>query len=213
MDITMDVFGFTNSGSKVKIGEIAKRLYPIGGTVFYVNPNSTGASYTFFDSNGGLVQVDDYDLSSFANASYFIKNGTGDDRYYVYENITGKVAEKYWGYVNIITSATGTGIGDGKTNTSTVLAITDTSEYASGSIWEYIRNMRTNEVNGCDDWYVGSEGEYDLLRNSGTTGASWFSGGIWSSDEVQLTKSQRWYRSWSYFNRDAHFDLVPIRSF
>lgn len=146
--------------------------------------------------------------------------GANKDKFYVYESTTELAISKYWGYFNITTSATGNSIGAGKTNTSTILAITDTSEYASGSIWEYIRNMRTNKVNGCDDWFVGCDAEYDQLRSSGTTGASWFSSKfIWSSREYNSSKAYLWFYDipdWRTRGKRYATDfyaVVPLRAF
>ena len=188
---------------------------PVGGTIFYIDTSSIN-TYKFHNAQGQEVSAPTVGTDC-TNWTYE-KSGSGADKFYVYESTTGLVNSKYWGYYQITTSATGNSIGAGKTNTSKVLAITDTSQYASGSIWEYIRNMRANKTNGCDDWFVGCDAEYDQLRNSGTTGASWFSSNnIWSSRESSGIYSYYWYfnRSrWDTYGKHCNrWALVPIRSF
>lgn len=185
---------------------------PVGGTIFYIDSGSTN-TYTFYNAQGQEVSAPSVGTDC-TNWTY-TKSGSSVDKFYVYESTTGAVADRNWGYYYITTSATGNSIGAGKTNTSKVLAITDTSEYASSSIWEYIRDMRVNKVNGCDDWFIGCPAEYDKLGSSGTTGASWFSSKyVWSSREHNSVQSYRhssaWYQS---EKRQTVNVLIPIRAF
>lgn len=188
---------------------------PVGGTIFYINTSSTN-TYTFYNASGTQVS-EPPTVGTDCTGWTYTKNGNSVDKFYVYEINTGLVTSKYWGYYNITTSATGNSIGAGKTNTSKVLAITDTSSYASGSIWEYIRNMRINKTNGCDDWFVGCDVEYNQLRSSGTTGAYWVNtNSIWSSHENNSSRAWGWdYTNslWGSSSKDYRRQLVPIRAF
>ena len=213
-------FSYTESGVTVSASKSASVVSPwngkpVGGTIFYINTSSTN-TYKFHNANDEEVSAPT--VGTDCTGWTYEVTGNSVDKFYVYESTTGLVTAKFWGYRQITTSATGNSIGAGKTNTSTVLAITDTSEYYSRSMWEHIKNMRTNKTNGCDDWFIGCEAEYDLLRSSGTSGASWFSSkDIWSSHEGSSTYAYVWgykYSRWfNYNDKYNQYGLVPLRAF
>ena len=56
-------------------------LHKVGGTIYYINSSSTN-TYTFYDANGNQVSAPVVG-SDYTNY-YYIKNGNGVDKYYVY---------------------------------------------------------------------------------------------------------------------------------
>lgn len=204
-------FSYTEHGVAVTATRTATvvPVYRVGGVIFYIN-TSVADTYTFFNASGDRVSAPTVGTDC-TNWTY-AKTGTGD-RFYAYY---GFISSKQWGYYNIKTSATGNSIGAGKTNSSKILAITDTSGYYSGSIWEYIKSMRTNKTNGCDDWFVGCNAEYNELKSSGIV--SWFSSyNIWSSCEQDRELAASWsYRLKFWLTAEktsTQFNLIPIRAF
>lgn len=185
----------------------------VGGILFYINSDSTN-TYTFYDASG--TQVSEPTVGTDCTGWTYTKNGDGVDKFYIYYPTL--ITNKYWGYydISIPASASRNTIGAGKTNTAGILNIADTSAYASGSIWEYTKYMRANWIEGCNDWYVGCNVEYDQLRSSGTTGASWFSSGkVWSSVKWNNTLGMCSFSStgWTYADKNSMQKFIPIRSF
>lgn len=208
-------FYYSENGIEVSASSSVNVVEPwdgkrVGGIIFYINTSSTN-TYIFHNANDEEVSAPSVGTDC-SNWTYKV-TGSSVDKFYVHQTVLNP-RTFYWGYYKITTGATGNSIGAGKTNTSKVMAITDTSSYASGSIWEYIKMLN---IKG-DGWYVGCPAEYDLLRASGTIGASWFSSeDIWSSSERTSYFAYYWVSpsvsNWSDFSKATQFALVPIRSF
>ena len=190
------------------------RPMPVGGIVRYINTASTN-TYIFYNASG--TQVSAPTVGTNCTGWTYTKTGNSVDKFYISYPTT--IIDKCWGYNGIRTRATGNSIGSGKTNSETVLAITDTSSYASNSIWKYIREMRTNKVNDCIDWYVGCPAEYGVMY--GIDRGDYF----WSSREYESTNygagyAYAWYvgydddGSWdTYYKTTNSGRFCPIRSF
>lgn len=215
--MTKDIYAFTDDSEKVKIGTLEFGDTPkrVGGIVYYIDTSATG-SYIFYDSNMNPISApqegDDY------TNCYYVATDADKDKYYVYDNTTGIIIDQYWwGYNNITTGATSQALGGGKTNTASILAITDTSEYATGSIWELLKTNNTNAVNGCNDWYIGSEGDLEYLRYSQLN--DWFYNySVTSSSELTATKIYTWaypemLSKWSSTYKTYQLSFCFIRSF
>ncbi len=145
----------------------------VGGRIYY-DDGDNGATYTFYDANGNVIS--DTSISGLANAvSYNISGTPTKDRFYVFNN--NLQTNKRWGKNGTSISGTLDGIGKGKVNTNICLA---TTGWESDSIFTYIQTWNTNNLNGCNDWYIASNAEQDKLKSSNLV--NWYSSNhIWSS--------------------------------
>ena len=138
---------------------------PIGGKIFY-DAGDNGATYTFYDSNGNVIN--DTSISGLQNAvSYTVEGTPSSDRFYaVYPSMLNSGNGVYWGFYrnadikssggNIVN--TGTAIGTGKTATQAILNYIDT--YASSE------TASTNRPSS--DISQASPNGYNLYKNCGT---------------------------------------------
>lgn len=141
------------------IGQLGD-LLPVGGRIFYID-NDSDEVIQFFDENKQPL----FDVEVGDTPAYYlvVKPSTNEKaKYYIYNPSIGE--EKYWGYYMILTDVKSIAIGTGKTNTSAILSIYDTSEYNHDNIWTWLLEQRTNRLGGCDDWYIGSMGEIEELK-------------------------------------------------
>jgi len=144
-------------------------------------------------------------------------------KFYVYDSTTGLATSKTWATtttsipsVQDITNADA--IGHGKTNTATITALN-----YGGNAWDYISSLNSSSYQGCNDWFIGSRVEYDLLRKSGISQAeAWFAktGGsyIWSSVEYSYATTSSWlwyynYQLWSFNSKSNSSCVLPLRAF
>ena len=213
-----NVYGFTDDGKKVKIGEYLE-VFPVGGTIFYIDETSD-AAYKFYDAN--MVELSSVAVGdSPAYYEVITEDSNGKDKYYIYNPTNGVVDSKAWGYYNIKTGATSQAIGDGKTNTETILAIEDTSQYASDSIFTWLKSQRENKLGGCDDWFIGSKNEMEQLRlfvvaNAGTGDIVDFftDKEVWNSSENDTSLAYAWVFSSSYYrNKSNKIHCCCVRAF
>ena len=162
----------------------------VGGILFYIDSTADG-TYTFYNGEG--TQVAAPTVGTDCTDWEYEVTGASKDKFYIVNNEKSETRRIWGGYETPFIGASGTAIGTGKTNTAT--AIGSVADVA-GSIWEYIRTMRTNEVGGCDDWFIGSKDELEALRISGAgDSAAWFSGNtIWSSSEFSASRVWVWYQ-------------------
>lgn len=120
-------------------------LIPIGGKIFY-DAGNNGATYIFYDSSGNIIS--DTSIDGLQNAvSYRVGGIPSKDRFYaVYPNVLNNKKDIYWGFYcnadikseggNIVN--TGTDIGTGKTNTTSIL--------------NYISTYAPNETARSESW-------------------------------------------------------------
>lgn len=153
----------------------------VGGRIFYVGDDN-GATYKFWDSSGNELTT--HTVDGLANAKYYrIISGTPTiDKFYVYDsNLLALVRAVQWGKYNTTIGITNDGIGLGKSNTNAALA---QSGWEDDSIFACVQSWRTNNLRGCNDWYIGSASEHAELCNSGLV--DWYSSmstHIWTSVE------------------------------
>ena len=211
-DKTLPTSGKIMSGDVTVKVEAAVEYLPLGGRVFYVNSSGgSGAEYHFYDAS--YNEITDQTVTGLANAKYYSKTGTASaDKFYVYDT-TNKLKSGYiWGYYGTSTGVTGNSIGSGKRNTTTVLK---RSDIPSGSIWEYVKDMRDSKIGGCDDWFIASTAEQDQLESSGLV--DWYNNYfIWSSVENASRSAYRWYYSTSYWSnlyKNDTSDVFGCRAF
>lgn len=130
---------------------------PLGGKIFYIDPNDNGATYTFYDESG--KKISGTTASELASAKYYVKSGTStSDKVYVY--YPESYSNLQWGFYNIETTSNyNTDIGGGKENTSSILSRTDIE---SDSIWAKLIEVR--EETGIEDLYIPSISEVEACR-------------------------------------------------
>lgn len=199
---------------------------PVGGRIFYINPDSD-ETVEFYDASGNVlsnVVVGD------TPASYKVTDeGTkGIKKYYVYSSTlspappsAGVYGTLYWGYYSITTNATGIYIGAGSSNKPLVYAVTDTSGQTP-SIWEWLTQQNTLKDNGCGDWYIPSKEELGQLQSYLAANADgsiiidfltgkWF----WSSSEADSGAAWMWYNAslQSVNKAGGKYRACMIRSF
>lgn len=195
-----NIYGFDDLKNKVKIGEYDDGIEYVGGRIFYIDSNST-ATYKFYDAN--MNEISNVAVGDAPMYSKKLTKGNNKEKYYVFDNTL--ISNKSWSYYDITTGATGQNIGDGKSNTTTILSITDTTTPITPSLWEWLKNNNTTKLNNCNDWYICSQNELlalkttaDSLGNSmldslGNTVSSWFTEyGIWVSDEYAPSGATKW---------------------
>lgn len=165
---------------------IPSALKPVGGKIFYIDPDST-AIYQFFDINGD--EIENVGVGSTPYYYLRISEGNNKDKFYVYhdELFTSKrwtyydpvnIVEgdprynaSYPGYAMQAIGGTSSNIGAGRTNTQIVMAKDDgayVQENSNGyaTVWYTIKQMRDNLVGGCDDWFLPSRYEVEELRKA-----------------------------------------------
>ena len=187
----------------------------VGGTIFYIDDKADGV-YEFYDVQGNViknVQVGDRPYV------YKVISPGSKDKYYVYhDELFNNLTWAYykndtWVYEPLGTSKC---LGSGKTNTETVMTkdngayvVADAKEYPT--IWYKLQQVRNAKVGGCDDWFVPSHREIEVLMeaiNLGTITGGMLAGSerngslllnhyIWSSSESHVQFS--WF--WHYYNQ------------
>ena len=230
-----NIYGFTDSGKKVKVGTYDDGLYPVGGRIFYIDPNSD-ETVEFYDVNGS--ELSNIDVGS-TPAYYKVTSAgvSGKDKYYVYKDEFYS-ADRLWTYYDNgswVYESLGTSkdIGTGKTNTSSIMTIHDGAYISENTdapskyptVWYQVQQWNLNKLDNCSDWYIGSHNELDALRlfiddNILTLGLTdLFSDHyIWSSSETfstNTTIADGWFSlSWSSTNKNSTMiGLLAIRSF
>lgn len=152
-----------------------------------------------------------------ANGIIFFDKGDYSDGYRYLEVAPVETERSLqWGAFNTPSGASSASLGDGKSNTTTIIAShrsVDEREYAA----KYCENL---EINGFSDWYLPSKVELDLLywQISGL-GIGDFQGigfGYWSSTEYDET--QAWGQGFhegiqGRIEKTEQFLVRAIRSF
>ena len=171
VELSVNVYGLTDSGKKVKIGKVKDTFEAVGGTIFYIDDTADGV-YEFFDIDGNLLK--DVKVGDKPYAYRVVRAGTRD-KYYVYydEMYTSKRWTYYkdGAYVYDTIGSLGLEIGSGKTNTATMMA-RDNGAYVTANsngyptIWYQLQQTRLAKAGGCDDWFVPSKSEIEELRKA-----------------------------------------------
>lgn len=214
--------------------EIISDVKPVGGTIFYIDDTADG-EYQFFDTWGNLienVQVGD-------RPYYYkiIKKGSKDKYFVYYDEVFDKLRWTYCegnDYVHESLS-TSKNIGSGKTNTEIVMA-KDSGTYVTPdsnrlpTVWHRLQQVRSDKGTGCDDWFIPSIDELELLRlaiksgsvTGGTIAGSSYNNSVfnskwlWSSSEFLSQRAWYWHRvhqCWDGGNKGLDFSVLFIRAF
>ena len=214
--------------------EVISGVKPVGGTIFYIDDTADG-EYQFFDAWGNLlenVQVGD-------RPYYYkvIKKGSKDKYYVYYDEVFDKLRWTYYENNNYVheSLSTSRNTGSGKANTEIVMAkdsgtyITPDSNRTS-TIWYRLQQVRSDKGTGCDDWFVPSIDELELLRLAIKSGS--VTGGIvagssynksifnnkwlWSSSEFLSQRAWYWHhvhQCWDGGNKGLDSSVIFTRAF
>lgn len=214
--------------------EVISGVKRVGGTIFFIDDTADG-EYQFFDTWGNPienVQVGD-------RPYYYrvVKKGS-KDKFYVYHDDIYKdlrwtyFENKGYAYESLSTSKN---TGSGKTNTEIVIA-KDSGTYVRANsnrlptIWFRLQQVRSDKETGCDDWFVPSIDELELLRlaiKSGSVTGGIIAGSsynnsvfnnrwIWSSSEFLSQRAWYWHyanQCWDGGNKGLDFSVIFTRAF
>lgn len=165
----------------------------VGGIIFYDSKIQSNAKYTFYDSNGKKIKYEEgADIRVLKDAAFYLKEGIGDDRFYVlYPSLlsneklvwgfssNGAIRDAY--YSEEVVVATGTGIGYGKYATQDILSYIN--NFCTGSnyyklyhncyeYYEYLFDVYMEKIEELkksgnpSDYYIPSIDELLLLKES-----------------------------------------------
>lgn len=206
----------------------------VGGTIFYIDDTADGV-YEFFDVDWNLI-----DNVRVGDRPYYyrvIKKGS-KDKYYVYhDEVYDKLRWTYYKGDNYAYKSLGTSgdRGSGKTNTEIAMAENNgayVTENSNGhpTIWHQLQQVRLAKVGGCDDWFVPSKDEIELLRiaiksgiiTGGTIAGSSYEESLftnkwlWSSSETSSQNAWYWYcdyHYWSNSRKSTYYSVFFARAF
>ena len=209
-------------------------MKPVGGTIFYIDDTADG-EYQFFDTWGNLlenVRVGD-------RPYYYkvIKKGSKDKYFVYYDEVFDKLRWTYCEGNNYVheSLSTSKNTGSGKTNTEIVME-KDSGIYTTPdsnrlpTIWHRLQQVRSDGGTGCDDWFVPSIDELELLRLAIKSGS--VTGGIvagssynksifnnkwlWSSSEFLSQRAWYWHhvhQCWDGGNKGLDSSVIFTRAF
>ena len=214
--------------------EVVSGVKPVGGTIFYIDDTADG-EYQFFDTWGNLienVQVGD-------RPYYYriVKKGSKDKYFVYYDEVFDKLRWTYYKDNNYVheSLSTSKNTGSGKANTEIVMA-KDSGTYVTPdsnrlpTIWHRLQQVRSDGGTGCDDWFVPSIDELELLRLAIKSGS--VTGGIvagssynksifnnkwlWSSSEFLSQRAWYWHhvhQCWDGGNKGLDSSVIFTRAF
>lgn len=214
--------------------EIISDVKPVGGTIFYIDDTADG-EYQFFDTWGNPVenvQVGD-------RPYYYrvIKKGSKDKYFVYYDEVFDRLRWTYCegnDYVHESLS-TSKNIGSGKVNTEIVMA-KDSGTYVTPdsnrlpTVWHRLQQVRSDKGTGCNDWFIPSIDELELLRlaiksgsvTGGTIAGSSYNKSVfnskwlWSSSEFLSQRAWYWHhvhQCWDGGNKGLDSSVILTRAF
>ena len=214
--------------------EVISGVKPVGGTIFYIDDTADG-EYQFFDTWGNLVenvQVGD-------RPYYYrvIKKGSKDKYFVYYDEVFDKLRWTYCEGNNYVheSLSTSKNTGSGKVNTEIVMkkgsgiyATPDSNRLPT--IWHRLQQVRSDGGTGCDDWFVPSIDELELLRlaiksgsvTGGTIAGSSYNNSafnkkwLWSSSEFLSQRAWYWHhvhQCWDGGNKGLDSSVIFTRAF
>ena len=214
--------------------EIISDVRPVGGTIFYIDDDADG-TYEFFDIDGNLmenVQVGD-------RPYYYkiIEKGSKDKYFVYYDEVFDKLRWTYYENNNYVheSLSTSKNTGSGKVNTEIVME-KDSGIYTTPdsnrlpTIWHRLQQVRSDGGTGCDDWFVPSIDELELLRlaiksgsvTGGTIAGSSYNNSafnkkwLWSSSEFLSQRAWYWHhvhQCWDGGNKGLDSSVIFTRAF
>ena len=208
----------------------------VGGTIFYIDDTADGV-YEFLDVHGKVIE----NIQVGDRPYYYrvIKKGP-KDKFYVYHDDIYKDLRWTWAYYGgkgyaYESLSTSKNTGSGKINTRIAVTkgcgiyVTPDSNKLP-TIWYRLQQVRSDKGTGCDDWFVPSIDELELLRlaiKSGSVTGGIIAGSsynnsvfnnrwIWSSSEFLSQRAWYWHyanQCWDGGNKGLDFSVIFIRTF
>lgn len=214
--------------------EIISDVKPVGGTIFYIDDTADG-EYQFFDTWGNPVE--NVQVGDRPYYYKIIKKGSKDKYFVYYDEVFDRLRWTYCegnDYVHESLS-TSKNIGSGKANTEIVMA-KDSGIYVTPdsnrlpTVWHRLQQVRSDKGTGCNDWFVPSIDELELLRlaiksgsvTGGTIAGSSYNKSIfnskwlWSSSEFLSQRAWYWHhvhQCWDGGNKGLDSSVIFTRAF
>ena len=214
--------------------EVISGVKPVGGTIFYIDDTADG-EYQFFDTWGNLVE--NVQVGDRPYYYRIVKKGSKDKYFVYYDEVFDKLRWTYYENNNYVheSLSTSRNTGSGKANTEIVMA-KDSGTYVTpdsnrtSTIWYRLQQVRSDKGTGCDDWFVPSIDELELLRLAIKSGS--VTGGIvagssynksifnnkwlWSSSEFLSQRAWYWHhvhQCWDGGNKGLDSSVIFTRAF
>ena len=214
--------------------EVISGVKPVGGTIFYIDDTADG-EYQFFDTWGNPVE--NVQVGDRPYYYKIIKKGSKDKYFVYYDEVFDRLRWTYCegnDYVHESLS-TSKNTGSGKANTEIVME-KDNGIYATPdsnrlpTIWHRLQQVRSDGGTGCDDWFVPSIDELELLRlaiksgsvTGGTIAGSSYNKSVfnnkwlWSSSEFLSQRAWYWHhvhQCWDGGNKGLDSSVIFTRAF
>ena len=214
--------------------EVISDVKPVGGTIFYIDDTADG-EYQFFDTWGNPVE--NVQVGDRPYYYKIIKKGSKDKYFVYYDEVFDKLRWTYCEGNNYVheSLSTSKNTGSGKTNTEIVME-KDSGIYTTPdsnrlpTIWHRLQQVRSDGGTGCDDWFVPSIDELELLRlaiksgsvTGGTIAGSSYNKSIfnnkwlWSSSEFLSQRAWYWHhvhQCWDGGNKGLDSSVIFTRAF
>lgn len=214
--------------------EVISGVKPVGGTIFYIDDTADG-EYQFFDTWGNPVE--NVQVGDRPYYYRIVKKGSKDKYFVYYDEVFDKLRWTYYKDNNYVheSLSTSRNTGSGKASTEIVMA-KDSGTYVTpdsnrtSTIWYRLQQVRSDKGTGCDDWFVPSIDELELLRLAIKSGS--VTGGIvagssynksifnnkwlWSSSEFLSQRAWYWHhvhQCWDGGNKGLDSSVIFTRAF
>lgn len=214
--------------------EVISGVKPVGGTIFYIDDTADG-EYQFFDTWGNLVE--NVQVGDRPYYYRIVKKGSKDKYFVYYDEVFDKLRWTYCEGNNYVheSLSTSKNTGSGKVNTEIVME-KDSGIYTTPdsnrlpTIWHRLQQVRSDGGTGCDDWFVPSIDELELLRlaiksgsvTGGTIAGSSYNNSVfnnkwlWSSSEFLSQRAWYWHhvhQCWDGGNKGLDSSVIFTRAF
>ena len=214
--------------------EVISGVKPVGGTIFYIDDTADG-EYQFFDTWGNLVE--NVQVGDRPYYYRIVKKGSKDKYFVYYDEVFDRLRWTYCEGNNYVheSLSTSKNTGSGKVNTEIVMK-KDSGIYATPdsnrlpTIWHRLQQVRSDGGTGCDDWFVPSIDELELLRlaiksgsiTGGTIAGSSYNNSVfnkkwlWSSSEFLSQRAWYWHhvhQCWDGGNKGLDSSVIFTRAF
>ena len=234
VNFKLNVYALTAIGTKLKIGQVPRAeqgFNYVGGCIFHIDTTSQ-EEVEFFDEHGEVLTNVQVGSRPYAY-KVITPDPDGKKKYYIfYPQLWDSKRWTYYENGEYVYNSLGTAtaVGDGASNTATVMAA-DSGKYVTAdsngypTAWYKIKEMRDGEYGGCDDWFLPSKGELEKLKDFMGSHASiltelnisnWFvDHHIWTSSEYSSSDAWNWNyntQAFDYGNKNNNLSVCGVRA-